>query len=373
MNIVFYHDDDNALDHSQLMNRPSSGTVMSLMNLATGLNDCNCKVTVLSKSSAGDVDGIDYIDYNSIELNNWYLTSNVDVFIAVGRSGKVLLQLPKIEGRKLIYWHHNYIPINSLINSLKKHHIDKVVCVSPNHLSSLYRYFTFRNTFYVRNILDINSFDGIKIEKERKGVAYVGNISKAKGFHKVILLFSEYVNQGGRESLNIYGSNSLYTNSESVFDNSEFDSQTNLKLDKLIKDRKVVFHGKVSRFKLYKNLARTKVVLCGLNTTGGAESAGMGMVEAQYLGCHVLTLRRGGQSDSVFDKNHVFSPNDTRKMVMKMLELDDQGLSTKFEACQKWITSRYNKRINTMKWLDMFEKNFKSHMFLEAVKSRVIK
>lgn len=76
-----------------------------------------------------------------------------------------------------------------------------MVCVSPHHLSSLYKYGMDFGMTYIRNALDFDEMSRYKsdFEEERNGLAYVGNVSLAKGFLEAIYAYYSYLQKGGKK------------------------------------------------------------------------------------------------------------------------------------------------------------------------------
>ncbi|MFS1500736.1 glycosyltransferase [Vibrio splendidus] len=360
MKIAFYHDDDNGLNHTEILNKASSGTVMSMLNLIVGLEKIGNNVTVLSKAEEGIFDNVNYNKINNRkDLKFWYQRNEVDVLIAVGKAGRDLEYIANIKKSKIIYWHHNYLNIKSIVNLTNDGFIDEIVCVSPHHMSSLYKYRVFKKVTYIRNAIIFDSISKFKVKNtQRNGLAYVGNISKEKGFDSVINTYHNYRESGGTENLHVYGSNSLYfnDNGNKILNENSFDCETNILIDKYLKKNNILFHGKVSRVTLYKELNERKLLLCGFNKSGGAETAGMGMVEAQYFGCSVLTLNRGGQPDSVYNKKNILEVNEIDKSsyIKKLVTSEMYNVQDELD---KWLKSKYDYMEITKQWSELLDGN----------------
>ncbi|MBI6226068.1 glycosyltransferase, partial [Proteus mirabilis] len=368
MKITFFHNDEIGLIHTDLTKKPSSGTVSSLLNLAKGLAILNHDVVILSKAKTCKIHNINYVEIKETnELITWYKENNTDVLVTVGHANNVLPLLVKYKKSRIYHWHHNYLDIKHVVTLLKKNKIDGIVTVSPHHMSSLYKYFILNKITYIRNAIDYDLLAPYKRNiQHRNGLAFVGNISKSKGFDEVINAYFEYINSGGKEILHIYGSTNLYNkNMHSSLNFNEFEVNFYEKINMLKTKNKLVFHGKLPRDILYKELNKRKLLLCGLNKTGGAESAGIGMIEAQYMGCHVITYNRGGQKDSVYKKNNVIriSSDITKKISNVLNDKNDYIKNSFFE--------RYDFINIANEWVSLFQgkKNNKKHFF--AIKSRI--
>lgn len=371
MRVAFYHDDDNGLNHGELLTRASSGTVMSLLNLVKALSNEGHEVLVLSKAESKIIDRVTYIKLDGEdEVLEWYKNNKIDAFVAVGRTGKILKTISKEKKSKLIYWHHNYLDVKGIAELTKKNLVDHIVAVSPHHMSSLYKYLIFSDISYIRNPVDFSLFDSFDIRKEeRTGFAYVGNISKAKGFDSVIALYEAYKRIGGQEKLHVYGSNSLYCSTNTLIERHDFTEDFISKVEKLTFDNDLILHGKVNRYDLYKALSERKILLCGLNKTGGAESAGMGMVEAQYLGCKVLTYNRGGQPDSVFARESISRVNE--KILLKnLVELEEKNKLDLTET-RLWLEERYGMNQISNQWIGLINGDKYLGRHYHAVTARI--
>ncbi|HHH9970170.1 TPA: glycosyltransferase [Escherichia coli] len=369
MKIVFFHNDHLGLSHVDLMSNPSSGTVLAMLNLARGLSKSGHSIVVLSKAESKIIDNVEYIAIDDNEkCLEWYKHNDVDVFISVGHTHSIISKL-KVYKKSLIYhWHHNYLDIKNVIAALKKKDIDGVVCVSPHHLSSLYKYGMDFGMTYIRNALDFDEMSRYKsdFEEERNGLAYVGNVSLAKGFLEAIYAYYSYLQKGGKEKIHVYGSTNLYLNKISDIDLSLFEPEFQFLINNLLNKGMIVFHGKQPREYLYEELQKRKLLLCGLNKTGAAETAGMGMIEAQYFGCKVITFNRGGQKDSVYDKNSIIKVSDD--LALKILQLS--SVSNQLEIPQDFF-ERYSVEKISKEWLSLFRGELKKKKHLEALLARI--
>lgn len=369
MKIAFYHNDDLGLNHITLMNNASSGTVLAMLNLARGLSSLGHHVVILSKAAAGIIGNIEYFYIENDDLClQWYRDNDVDVFISVGHAHTIIDYISDIKKNKIYHWHHNYLDIKNVISRLKKKHIDGIVCVSPHHLSSLYKYGLDPRMTYIRNALDFTFMkQAVKDDNgKRNGLAYVGNVSLAKGFTEAVRAYNIYLEKGGRELFHVYGSTNLYVDKTSDIDISIFPKDFQVIINELYNKGLLVFHGKIPRAILYSELQKRKLLLCGLNKVGAAESAGMGMIEAQFFGCEVVTYNRGGQKDSVYNnKNIIKISENISERIIDMLSNDSNLLIA------EGFFERYSISNISSEWLSLFSGKTKNKKHIDAFLARI--
>ncbi|MGU9865527.1 glycosyltransferase [Kluyvera ascorbata] len=369
MKIAFYHNDDLGLNHITLMSNASSGTVLAMLNLARGLSLLGHHVVILSKAASGLIDNIEYVFIDDDDLClQWYKENDVDVFISVGHAHTIIDYINNIKKTKIYHWHHNYLDIKHVISHLKNKNIDGVVCVSPHHLSSLYKYGLHPGMTYIRNPLDFNFLKkAVKDENgKRSGLAYVGNVSLAKGFTEAVNVYNLYVKKGGGELFHIYGSTNLYVDKTSDIDISIFQKDFQIIIHELYNRGLLVFHGKIPREILYSELQKRKLLLCGLNKVGAAESAGMGMIEAQFFGCEVVTYNRGGQKDSVYNKNNIIKISESiSDRIIEILSKDANP------DIAEVFFDRYSIGNISSEWISLFSGKTKNKKHIDAFLARI--
>ena len=354
-NIIFYHDDPNGLDHSEILDRPCSGTLFAMLQLAKTLSKNNVEVTVISRATDRVVDGIVYIDFSKEKLCDIYRRLDCDAIIFVGRAINDVEQVLKIKKSKVIYWHHNYLPIDKNIDHLRRRDIENIICVSPNHLASLFRYGFVRNVTYIRNPIDLSVFSGFNKRGPRDGYAFVGNVSKDKGFDSIVRIFEQYVDRGGRQKLHVYGSSSLYTGDLKNSSFEQFDIETQNRISKLTAENKLIFHGKLGRKDLYKEFLKRELLLLGLQQFGGAESAGIGAIEAQLMGMNVLTIDRGGQRDSIYNRRFVLPAGDESSIINFLLSGGGGNYSDTKADKYRWFAKRFGNQKRAQEWIDIID------------------
>ncbi|MBS0847955.1 glycosyltransferase [Citrobacter sp. JGM124] len=367
MKIVFFHNDKIGVHHNELMDIPSSGTVLAMLNLSKGLTLIGNEVIILSNAETAVIDRIKYIKANEEESITWCRDNEYDVFISVGHAHTILDSIVLFNKGKIYHWHHNYLKIESVSFLLKRKKISGIICVSPHHMSSLYKYGFDSKYNYVRNSLDFELLEKIKIsDNSRSGICYVGNVSVEKGFYEVINAYYDYYINGGREPLHIYGSTNLYEQNKSEVKTDDFPDFIIRKINELKKNNTIIFHGKKPRKVIYEELQKRKLLLCGLNKYGAAESAGMGMIEAQYFGCDVLTYNRGGQRDSVENKNSVIR---IRSNVSYEIERSLKNYSPRIMSMT--FRERYDMEKIALEWIKIFNKKHSFNKHINAISDRM--
>ncbi|EHJ9982712.1 glycosyltransferase [Vibrio parahaemolyticus] len=299
--IAFILNEDNVVFHDEVLKKPCSGTLYSALKLVDKFNNSH-KVTVYHK---GNADCRDNVNYENIqELNKVDFRDCVSIF--VGAAGK-LIKSNAMKFSKSYYWLHNYERTNNMLELIKEKKLNGIVCVSAYQMFTMLKSNTFFYSTYIHNPFNFST---------KLNVAFSGALKKEKGLHNLIYMWKRLSDKGLDINLHIFGSGNIYGKEpndigitevvdkeyEASFIDCILDENGNI-------DKKVKFYGLTEKSKMLPVIEKCDYFISGLNEKGAAECFSIAFLEAQSVKTPVLTLNRGGQSESLFIDGSKSFPN----------------------------------------------------------------
>ncbi|MDQ8208534.1 glycosyltransferase [Coraliomargarita sp. SDUM461003] len=300
--LLFFTNEKNMVPFSDLGDAPTSGTVYSLVVLATALVKRGARVCIACcLPERMEADGVFYEPCDSearlIELAR---AQYYDRVIVVGHAVNALSEAAQgIE--RCDYWLHNWTAFPDLIEQVTRFGFQQVFCVSPYHLGyylvhSLRHPSLWRRLAYVNNPVDARFFclrDAVEsAEAEEIHVAFIGYPSRGKGFDRVVEMMEALSRLTPRPCvLHVFGDAKLYDEAD--------DSQLDIPVY-----HPVVLHGSVSRKQLYPLLSSCNFAVSGLS---GSETFCLSLLEAAACGVVPVTINSGGQVSFLNAKNSIIA------------------------------------------------------------------
>jgi glycosyltransferase involved in cell wall biosynthesis len=349
MKIVFYHDDDKGINLNNINSLDTSGTVSSLMWIVKGLSKLGHEIIVLNKSENLIVDNVTFIstDNKNQFIDNLKMIKSVDILVVVGGAGNIYHEF-FIDIKVKIYWLHNYISEqekNKFDDDISEGRLDRIICVSKYHLSTLSKIKNFKKCSYIYNSINFELIPSTKYQQKEKKLAFVGSITESKGLHNILKVVDKLYTIRQDFKFYIYGSANLYSNQNKSLGKSgiaEFEYEEKYLKQYLFKENTdelndyIVLKGSLNRNLLYKDLNQIYLCLQDLNWDGSSETFGVGALEEQALGIPVITNFRGGQPEVIENNKTGFyikrqNIMETIKSIENILDMKEEDYITFFK------------------------------------------
>jgi glycosyltransferase involved in cell wall biosynthesis len=276
----------------------SSGTVAST-RLAIALARLGCECAVLDSTPNARNDAVDGVAVEAVQ----------DVAARFGSEGAgALLVLPpsssmtvlrsfrRREGA-VVFWLHNNLAID-LLDQAFRDGLDRAVCVSHPAAATYDRYPWWDRVEAIPYALR-GDFPFTANAPEGKRVAFIGALSKAKGFHHLLAAWPLVLARVPDAILDVFGSAALHHPSAEMGSSGvmtpEFEAQYWRPL------ANVHFRGSLPRRELCRELRATRVAVVNPNLTGSTETFCLSAVEAQACGVPVVGAAAQGLIETIAD------------------------------------------------------------------------
>ena len=234
----------------------------------------------------------------------------VDCLIVQNSPETNLLFNENLGDLKLIMWGHSFMSRKQWNLYAHSINVKKIVCVGNEELELYCDHRAFRKSIVIFNAFPFpeNKLDLIPYRERKNEVTFLASIVPHTHFHLLAKAWKKVVEQIPDAHLNVIGSGNLYNNSKQVgkygIAAEEYEKIFMPYLLNEVGDifPSVTFWGKLGNEK-YEILKRTKV---GVVNPGGYETFCISAIELQLYGAKVVSRRKGGLLDTVYDENDLF-------------------------------------------------------------------
>lgn len=357
-------------------------------------------------------------DIKSIQCNNYLDAIQISNKI---KSDILILRGPveceeifkKIDRYKMktLMWCHNFEGVKYLNLANECKYVKRNICVGKEQYDRLRDHKIFKKSTYIHNCLDFENYDKIINSNQKDNiVCYLGNITKAKGFHKLAEVWKEVINKVPDAKLYVIGSGKLYDKEKELGEYNIADKDYENKFMKYLVDdnneiiKGVRFLGILNGENKINVIAKSKVGI--VNPTGFGETFCVSAIEFQALGVPVISAKTNGLLETV-DNNRsgllIKSKNQLLNSIIDLLEDNQKNTymslyATKYvrdnfdiyDICREWrkiLYEVYNdvdvvQELKTknysdnLKWLReanrKFKKIFRMENALSIVEYRVL-
>lgn len=265
---------------------------------------------------------------------------NVDCLI-VQNSQETNKLFNKDLGRlKLVMWAHSFMSRIQWNLYAQSANVKRIVCVGNEELELYCDHRAFKKSTVIFNAFPLPSSIPITIpfQERENEVTFLASIVPHTHFHLLAKVWKEVVRQVPDAHLNVIGSGNLYNNSKTLgkyqIAQKEYE---NCFMPHLLDEkgnilRSVTFWGKLGNEK-YEILKRTKV---GIANPGGYETFCISAVEMQLYGAKVVSCKKGGLLDTVFDERNLFvSKKELTNCIVNALKCKQHNYEEVFLFLQK--------------------------------------
>ena len=209
-------------------------------------------------------------------------------------------------GLKLVMWAHSFMSRMQWNLYARSANVKRIVCVGNEELELYCDHKAFKKSTVIFNAFPLPSSTPFTIpfQERENEVTFLASIVPHTHFHLLAKVWKEVIRQVPDAHLNVIGSGNLYNNSKALgkyqIAQNEYE---NYFMPHLLDEKgnilqSVTFWGKLGNEK-YEILKRTKV---GIANPGGYETFCISAVEMQLYGAKVVSCKKGGLLDTVFDE-----------------------------------------------------------------------
>ncbi|NOH91643.1 glycosyltransferase family 4 protein [Vibrio sp. AIC-3] len=310
MKIAFYCTDPVIKSIKMLKDKGGSGTLSSLLYVSSGLAKLGHDVSVYGNLEHGMLSLEGELKFFNTQSHDDFISQLqiecYDATIVVGHAIDIFESTKiRLPSKKILYWAHNWIDINPIVQNVNDKKIDQIIFVSRYHfLRSFVRYNRNRLdlksikyldwVFNPMDLIDFPEIDYLESHGKNKSpvLSFLSFPSLNKGLPEVIDLFYEVKKVYPEAIINIFGSSKLYDIENSDYgecDKFIFDSNGNPKPG-------IKLHGLLGKKELINVLSKSDLAIAGLT---GSETFCLALTEAMACFVPAVSLNKGGQVDYI--------------------------------------------------------------------------
>ena len=298
---------------------------------------------------------------NDLEIIKQAEKDSVDLFIFIAaRKNKDFYECLNNSKLSCIAWVHNYINYEEANRLHTCKAIKRIVFVGQQLYDSYIDDKIIKKSTYIYNMVpSVNHLIMPPIE-ERNGVAYIGAIIPAKGFHILAKQWKKIIKEVPTAKLYVIGSGNLYNNNVKMGKFGIAERKYEKKFIKYLLDKNgnilesVVFCGKMGNEK--KDILK-KVSVGVANPSGISETFCMSAVEMEQLGIPVVTYKGYGLLDTVIhNKTGLLTRSGNRLAKSVIMLLKDKQLN-KVYGCNgiEYTRNMFAPEVIVPKWVELFK------------------
>jgi len=293
---------------------------------------------------------------------------------------KIFELINKVENTKFIAWINN-TPIEDICDSIAiEENIVRLVCAGRAQQDRLRDHPVFYKSQTIYNGFDAKPYNPKARIEKTKSVLFIGSLTKFKGFHILAKIWKDIIQEVPDAVLDVVGSGKLYNNdaklgkfglAEETYEN-EFMQHLTDEDGNILKN--VVFHGLLGTEKIE---LLQKATVCVPNPTAISEICPASAIEPQACETAVVTKKKFGFLDTVWDKNSGFLVTNEQQLIEKIVYLlkNPDVAERMGKKGPEFIDKHFNQKIICQQWHALFldiendsEKTYKHNyrfLFLE--------
>ncbi len=293
-----------------------------------------------------------------------------------------------LEDLKIVFWGHSFMSRWQLNQYARCKNVKRVVCVGNEELELFCDHKAYNKSVVIFNAIPnlIEPSEIVPYAERKNEVTFLASLVPHTNFHLLAKAWGTVVHAVPDAHLNVIGSGNLYNNSTQLGEWGIANQEYEKKFMPFLLDDKgkilpsVTFWGKLGNER-YDILKKTKV---GVPNPGGYETFCISAIEMQLLGARVVSLKKGGFLDTVYNLNDLYSNTDyLAEHIIKALRDRDYNYDNVYKyikdnfsfskICKQWI-SVFNEIENGVKPLPLCLKSkapTRTHKFRHI--NRVIK
>lgn len=264
----------------------------------------------------------------------------VDCLIIQNSKETNLLFSENLENLKLIIWAHSFMSRKQWNLYAHCANVKRIVCVGNEEIEQYCDHLAFKKSAVIFNAFPfpVHKPEITPYQERANEVTFLASIVPHTHFHLLAKAWRKVINQIPDAHLNVIGSGNLYNHSTPLGEYNIAEEKYERKfMPYLLDDDKnilpsITFWGKLGNEK-YDILRRTKV---GIANPGGYETFCISAIEMQLYGAKVISRRKGGLLDTVFDGSDLFNnEEDFANYVINALRCKQHDYEGVFSFLQK--------------------------------------
>lgn len=227
---------------------------------------------------------------------------------------------------KIVIWGHSFMSRKQWNLYARSSNVKRIVCVGHEELELYCDHRAYHKSIVIYNAFPFPKSNDLLLtpNQDRKNeVTFLASIVPHTNFHLLAKSWNKVVEEVPDAHLNVIGSGNLYNKSKKLGKyNIAAEEYENLFMPYLLDENdcilpSVTFWGKLGTEK-YDILRRTKV---GVANPGGYETFCISAIEMQLYGAKVVSRKKGGLLDTVYDQNNLFTHDeDCADYIIKALK-----------------------------------------------------
>lgn len=257
-----------------------------------------------------------------------------------------------LKSLKLIMWGHSFMSRHQWNLYASSKNVKRIVCVGHEELDLYYDHRAALKSTVIFNAFPLpqQKISLIPFDKRQNEVTFLASIVPHTHFHLLAKAWKQVTEKVPDAHLNVIGSGNLYNKNKNMgrfgIASSEYESTFMPYLldesGKILSS--VTFWGKLGNEK-YEILNRTKV---GVANPGGYETFCISAIELQLYGAKLVSCKKGGLLDTVYDENYLFSnPNDLAEFIIKVLKAKKHN----YEDVLSFLHKNFSFNVICLQWV----------------------
>lgn len=273
-----------------------------------------------------------------------------------------------LEELKVVIWAHSFMSRKQWNLYAQSVNVKRIVCVGNEELELYCDHRAFKKSTVIFNAFPLPSCRPVLIpfQKRMNEVTFLASIVPHTHFYLLAKAWKEVVRQLPDAHLNVIGTGNLYNTTRTLGKYHIAQDEYERSFMPYLLDEKgnilpsVTFWGKLGNEK-YEILKKTKV---GIANPGGYETFCISAVEMQLYGAKVVSCKKGGLLDTVFDESNLFvSEKELADYIVSALQCKQHDYEKVFLFLQKRfsfdvICGEWEKLLSEVE-NDIFPKAFK--------------
>lgn len=228
---------------------------------------------------------------------------------------------------KIIIWGHSFMSRKQWNLYASSSNVKRIVCVGHEELELYSDHRAFNKSIVIYNAFPFpNNLLLTPFYDRKNEVTFLASIVPHTNFHLLAKSWKKVVKEIPDAHLNVIGTGNLYDKSKKLGKyNIAIEDYEDKFMPYLLDENgsilpSVTFWGKLGTEK-YDILRKTKV---GVANPGGYETFCISAIEMQLYGAKVVSRKKGGLLDSVYDKNDLFTDvDDCADYIIKALRSNE--------------------------------------------------
>lgn len=247
---------------------------------------------------------------NALNAINICMQENISCLVIQNSPETSQIFKSSIYNLKIVVWAHSFMSRFQWNLYANCKNVKRIICVGNEELELYYDHKAYYKSTVIHNAfpLNIDKSTLLPYNKRKNEVTFLASLTPHTHFHLLAEIWKEVIKAIPDAHLNVIGTGNLYNNSNTLGKwNLAERKYEDIFMPYLLDDKgklipSVTFWGKLGNEK-YDILSKTKV---GVANPGGYETFCLSAIEMQLYGAKVISCRKGGLLDTVYDIENLF-------------------------------------------------------------------